>query len=147
MTVRFRFDRVDATPSPDCASRQTMAALTMEADGATATSVRAPRSRVYRDHVVVPQFNLADWSANRWWHLWHEIGDAIGQKPGFEHRHGLASAGDGFVLPKLSMVSSSGRMHLKWSRWAPEHAEIEFVDEAEPFVSRDDLETEFRRGA
>ena len=108
------------------------------------TSVRDHRSRVYRDHVVVPLFNLAEWLANNWWHLWYEIGDTVQQKPGFEQRHCLAFAGDGFVLPQLTMVQSSGRMHLRWTRWAPPHATVEFVDEDETFVSRADLETEFR---
>lgn len=144
MTVHFRFDWVDAAPSPDCAARHTMAALSVEAGGSSVTSVRDRRSHVYRDHVVVPLFNLAEWLVNNWWHLWYEIGDTMQQKPGFEQRHSLAFAGDGFVLPQLTMVPSSGRMHLRWIRWAPLHAAVEFVDEAETFVSRADLETEFR---
>lgn len=144
MTVQFRFEWVDAAPSPDCAARHTMAALSVEAGGSSVTSVRDRRSQVYRDHVVVPLFNLADWLVNNWWHLWYEIGDTVQQKPGFEQRHSLAFAGDGFVLPQLTMVPSSGRMHLRWTRWAPLHAAVEFVDEAETFVSRADLETEFR---
>ena len=144
MTVQFRFEWVDAAPSPDCAARHTMAALSVEAGGSSVTSVRDRRSQVYRDHVVVPLFNLAEWLVNNWWHLWYEIGDTVQQKPGFEQRHSLAFAGDGFVLPQLTMVPSSGRMHLRWTRWAPLHAAVEFVDEAETFVSRADLETEFR---
>ena len=144
MSVHFRFEWVDAAPSPDCAARHTMAALSVEAGGLSVTSVRDRRSQVYRDHVVVPLFNLAEWLVNNWWHLWYEIGDTVQQKPGFEQRHSLAFAGDGFVLPQLTMVQSSGRMHLRWTRWAPRHASIEFVDEDETFVSRADLETEFR---
>ena len=121
-----------------------MAALSVEAGGSSVTSVRDRRSQVYRDHVVVPLFNLAEWLVNNWWHLWYEIGDTAQQKSGFEQRHSLAFAGDGFVLPQLTMVPSSGRMHLRWTRWAPLHAAVEFVDEAETFVSRADLETEFR---
>ena len=144
MTVRFRFDWVDAAPSPDCAARHTMAALSIEAGGTSVTSVRDRRSQVYRTHVVVPLFNLAEWLVYNWWHLWHEIGDTVQQKPGFERRHSLAFAGDGFVLPNLTMVPASERIHLRWTRWAPQHAQIEFVEEAELFVPRDNLETEFR---
>ena len=144
MTVQFRFEWVDAAPSPDCTARHTMAALSISAGGSSVTSVRDRRSRVYRDHVVVPLFNLAEWLVNNWWHLWYETGDTVQQKPGFEQRHSLAFAGDGFVLPQLTIVPSSGRMHLRWIRWAPLYAAVEFVDEAETFVSRADLETEFR---
>ena len=144
MTVKFRFEWVDAAPSPDGTARHTMAALSVEAGGSSVTSVRDRRSQVYREHVVVPLINLAEWLVNHWWHLCYEIGDTVQQRPGFEQRHNLAFAGDGFVLPQLTMVPSSGRMHLRWTRWAPPYAAVEFVDEAETFVSRADLETEFR---
>ncbi len=81
---------------------------------------------------------------NIWWHLWYEFGDTIRQKPGFEHRHDLSFAGDGFALPRLTIVPSSERLQLMATRWAPRHAPIEFVEDAEAFVSRAELETEFR---
>ena len=131
MTVRFRHEWVDVVPSPGNTIQHTMAELSIEAGGATVTSVCDRRHQIYRRHVVVPLLNVAEWLVSNWWHLWYEIADTSEQKPGFEQRHNLAFAGDGFVLPKLTMVPASERVHLRWTRWAPRHARIEFVEEAE----------------
>ena len=136
MNVHFRFDWVEAAPSPDLYARHTMAALSIEADGKTVTSVLDASSRTYRNHVVVPLFNVAEWLVSNWWHLFHEIEDTGEQKPDFESRHDLAFAGDGFVLPSLTMVAASSRIHLRWRRLKPAHARIEFVDEGEASVDR-----------
>lgn len=144
MSVRFRFDWVDAAPSPDELARHTMAALSIEADGATVTSVLDRPSRSLRGHVVVPLFTVAEWLVAHWWHLFHEIESTGEQKPGFEFRHDLAFAGDGFILPSLTMIPAQERVRLRWRRHRPEHALIEFVDEGEASVEREELESQFR---
>ena len=73
MSVRFRFDWVDAPPSPDRLSRHTMAALSIEADGAIVTAVLDRSSRSLRDHVIVPLAPVAEWLVGNWWHLFHEV--------------------------------------------------------------------------
>lgn len=144
MSVRFKFDWVDAPPSPDGLARHTMAALSIEADGATVTSVLDRRSRAWRDHVVVPLFTVAEWLVAHWWHLFHEVESTGTQKSGFESRHDLAFAGDGFILPSLTMTPARERVRLRWRRYRPEHARIEFVDEGEASVGREELESQFR---
>ena len=144
MSARFRFDWVDVPPSPDDLARHTMAALSIEADGAAITSVVDRRSRALRDHVVVPLFTVAEWLVTNWWHLFHEIESTGEQKPGFESRHNLAFAGDSFILPSLIMIPAPDRVHLRWRRRKPEHARIEFVDEGEASVGREELEAQFR---
>ncbi len=144
MSVRFRFDWVDVPPSPDDLARHTMAALSIEASGTTITSVLDRRSRALRDHVVVPLFTVAEWLVGNWWHIFHEIESTGEQKSGFECRHDLAFAGDGFILPSLIMVPAPDRVHLRWRRHRPEHARIEFVDEGEASVGREELESQFR---
>ena len=144
MGARFRFDWVDAAPSPDELARHTMAALSIEADGSTVTSVLDHPSRSLRGHVVVPLFTVAEWLVAHWWHLFHEIESTGEQKPGFESRHDLAFAGDGFILPSLTMTPARERVRLRWRRYRPEHARIEFVDEGEASVGREELESQFR---
>lgn len=144
MSARFRFDWVDAVPSPDELARHTMAALSIEADGATVTSVLDRPSRSLRGHVVVPLFTVAEWLVAHWWHLFYEIESTGEQKPGFEFRHDLAFAGDGFILPSLTMIPAQERVRLRWRRHRPEHARIEFVDEGEASVGREELESQFR---
>ena len=145
MSVRFRFNWVDAGPSPDVLARSTMAALSIKASDATVTAVLDRRNRIYSDEVVVPLFGVAEWLVTNWWHIWHEVGDAR-ETPAFESRHNLAFAGDGFVLPSLNIAPTSafGRMQLRWTRYKPRHAPIEFVDEGRQSVEREALEPEFR---
>ena len=144
MSVHFRFDWVDAGPSPDTLARSTMAALFVEAGGHVVTAALDRRSRTYSKEIVVPLFSVAEWLVTNWWHIWYEVGDTGEQPPAFESRHNLASAGDGFVLPSLSMTPAAGRVNLEWTRYKPEHARIEFIDEGSHDVEREELELEFR---
>ncbi len=144
MSVRFRFDWIDAGPSRDERARLTMAALAIEADGAFVTAAIDRESRIYRDHVVVPLFGVAEWLVGNWWHLLYEIEDTRERKPGFEFRHDLAFAGDGFILPSLFMAPASEKVHIRWRRYKPRYARIEFVEEGETSVGREELETQFR---
>lgn len=144
MSVRFRFGWVDAGPSPDILAQSTMATLSVEAGGATVTSVLDRGNRIYSNEVVVPLFGVAEWLVTNWWHIWYEIEDTGEQRPEFAFRHNLAFAADGFVLPSLTMTAVSGRMQLRWVSYKPLHARIEFVDDGSERVARDELETELR---
>ena len=143
MSIRFRFNWVDAGPSPDVFARSTMAALSIQVADATVTDVLDRRNRTCSDEVVVPLFGVAEWLVTNWWHIWYEVGD-LRETPAFESRHNLAFAGDGFVLPSLSMAPAFGRMQLRWTRYKPRHAPIEFVDEGRQSVEREALEPELR---
>lgn len=144
MSIRFRFNWVDAGPSSDSLARDTMATLSIEARDKLVTAVLDRRNRSYRDHVIVPLYHVAEWLIANWWHIWYEVADTGEQRTEFEFRHNLAFAGDGFVLPSLYVVPASGRMHLRWTRSQPRYARIEFVDESETYVERAHLEQEFR---
>ena len=144
MSVRFRFGWVDAGPSPDILAQSTMATLSVEAGGATVTSVLDRGNRIYSNEVVVPLFGVAEWLVTNWWHIWYEIEDTGEQRPDFASRHNLAFAAEGFVLPSLTMTAVSGRMQLRWVSYKPLHARIEFVDDGSERVARDELETELR---
>ncbi|KKZ13343.1 MAG: hypothetical protein TE42_00740 [Candidatus Synechococcus spongiarum SP3] len=150
MTVCFTFDWVNAAPSPDVAMGQTMAQLWIHVNEAAVTSVRDRRSDARRDHIVVPLLGVAEWVIGNWCHIQHEVpgatADMTRQKTGFEQRHNLAFAGDGFLFPKLTMAPSVGGMQqLRWTPWQPQHARIEFVAEGEAPVTRDQLQAELER--
>ena len=114
MSFRLNFSWVDSGPSPDVVMRRTMARLSMEVGGKTVTAVRDRRNGRYRKQIVVPLFAVADWLVDNWWYLWHEPAHTQKQKqkPGFEDRHNLAHAGNGFLLPKLTIAPSSERIHM-----------------------------------
>ena len=145
MSVHFRFDWVDAGPSPDVLAQHTMAALSVDAGGAVITGALDRQSGTYSRNVVVPLFSIAEWLVTNWWHLWYEVGDVSEPHPAFEARHNLAFASDGFVLPRLRMVTTTGRIRLEWTRYQPAHARIEFVDAGQHEVEREALESEFRQ--
>ena len=144
MSVHFRFGWIDAGPSPDKLAQSTMATLSIKVGDATVTAALDRRSGIFNDEVVVPLFSVAEWLIANWWHLWYELEDTGEQRPEFDSRHNLTFAGDGFVLPSLTMTPASGRMHLQWARYKPRHARIEFVDEGRESVEREELESEFR---
>ena len=145
MSVRFRFDWVDAPPAPDERAHTTMAELSIRVGNVTITDVLDRPHRINRDHVVVPLCCVAEWLTCNWWHIFHEVEDTREQKPDFEARHDLAFAGDGFVLPRLAMAPTPERMRLRWSPYKPPHAPIEFVaEEGETDVARADLEGQCR---
>ena len=119
----------------------------MEVGGKTVTAVRDRRNGRYRKQIVVPLFAVADWLVDNWWYLWHEPAHTQKQeqKPGFEDRHNLAHAGNGFLLPKLTIAPSSERIHMVAERWDPAHASIAFVEEVDAYVEVEELREEFQR--
>ena len=149
MSVRFGFDWVEAPYSPDRLACFTMAELTIEVQGEIVTSVRdralTGEKSPYRDYMVVPLISVVEWLVGNRWHLSCEIEDAKEQRPGFEGRHILAFASDGFVLPNLVMIPSEERMLLRWKRYKPKYADIEFLDDGEASVERKELEEQFRK--
>ena len=145
MSVHFRFGWVDSGPSPDKLAQSTMSVLRVDTANGTVTATVDRRSGIYSNEIIVPLYNVAEWLVTNWWHLWYEVPDTNEQPPDFESRHNLAFAGDGFVLPRLSITpSSSRRMQLSWVRHKPPHARIEFLDDGSQIVERQQLEAEFR---
>ena len=146
--VHFDFQWLDSVPVRNRPADATFAKLSIRVGAATVTSVvdglqPLQEARV-RGHVVGPVLSVAEWLVSNWWHLWYEVANTGGQRPEFESRHDLVHAGEGFLLPRLEMVPDAERVHLRWSRWNPEHANIEFVSEGWAVVSREALESEFR---
>ena len=145
LSVRLNFNWVDSGPSPDAVMRRTMARLSIEVGGKTVTAVRDRRNGRYRKQIVVPLFAVADWLVDNWHYLWHEPADTQHQKPGFEERHNLSYAGDGFLLPKLTIAPSSEHIHVVARRWDPAHSPIGFVEEVDTYVHAEALRLQFER--
>ena len=147
-SVQFESRWLDSDP-PATGADATFAELSIRVGRDPVTSLletplRGGKTR-YRDHVVVPLLSVAEWLVSNWWHLWHEVADTGAPRPGFESRHDLAYAGDGFLLPRLEMFPDADRVHLQWSKWNPQNARIEFIGEGRAIVDREALESEFRK--
>lgn len=146
MTVRFEFDWFDSGSSPDRLSQLTMAELRIAADGKAITAVVDRLSNTYRESIITPLFNIAEWLVANWCHIRYEVADMEGQDPEFESRHNLAWAGNGFALPELTITpASEDRMQLRWVQSDLHHARVAFVQEGSLVVEREELEAEFRK--
>ena len=145
MSFRLRYGWVDSGPSPDAVARRTMARISIEAGGKTVTAVKDRRNGRYRKQIVAPLFFVADWLVDNWWYLFNEPADTQRQRPGFDERHNLAYAGNGFLLPKLAFAPSSGRIHVNAERWEPAHASIAFVEDVDTYVAVEEFRSELQR--
>ena len=139
MSVHMEFDWVETSPSTDLLAQSTMAALTIGIDGHVVTSVLDHRSRSVRKHVVVPLITVAEWLVGNWWRIFHEVDDER-PRDGFAEAHDLSFAGDGFLLPRLTIAPTPQQMRLRWEKNRPAYGEIEFVAQGEAHVDRQDLE-------
>ena len=146
--VHFDFQWLDSVPVRNHTGDATFAKLSIRVGDAKVTSVldgpQPSREARVRDHVVGPLLSVAEWLVSNWWHLWYEVANTGDQRPEFESRHDLAHAGEGFLLPRLEIIPDAERVHLRWSRWNPQHADIEFVSEGRAVASREAVESEFR---
>ena len=145
MSFRLRYGWVDSGASPDVVARRTMARLSIEANGRTLTAVQDRGNGRYRKQIVAPLFFVADWFVDNWWYLFNEPADTQQQRPGFDERHNLACAGNGFLLPQLVFAPSSGRIHVNAKRWEPAHASIAFVEEVDTYVEAEEFRSELER--
>ena len=123
---------------------RTMARLSIEVGGTAVTAIRDLRNRRYRTQIIVRSFSWPIGSSTTGVPV-HEPADTQEQRPGFEERHTLAYAGNGYLLPRLTFVPTSEQMHVKAERWKPSHASIAFVEDVEARVEVEELRSEFRR--
>ena len=143
MTIRLDFDWVEAAPSTDSLAQSTMAALTIEVEGSVVTSVLDHRSRSCRNYVVTSLGHVAEWLAGNWWRLFHEMADSGTPQADFAEAHDFACIGEGFLLPSLTIAPTPEKMLLRWRRYRPSHSTLEFTEDGEALVEREELEAAF----
>lgn len=145
MSVQLGYRWVKAEKSRDRLSQLTMAELRIEIGGRVVTSVIDHRTHTYRKHVVVPLFSVAEWIVGNWHHLFCEWEDAAGTDSGVMERHDLAHAGDGFILPHLTVFPVGREIRLRWAERRPRYTSLQFVDSGEERVAPDVLRGELAR--
>lgn len=144
MSFHLEFAWADVAPSPDEFARRAMAELRIRVNGTVVTEVTDHRDRKRRDHVLVPLHYVAEWLVAHWHHLFHEVADTGMQRSDFDIRHDLAFAGDGFVLPHLTILPVSGAMSLQWRASRPSFAALEFTSAGEARVAVEETKRAFR---
>ena len=142
MSFDLEYEWADVAESPDETVHRTMAKLHIRVNDHLVTAVKDRRHGHDRDYVLVPMHHVAEWLVSSWFHLLWEPENSNGpQRPGFESRHSLAFAGDGFILPPLTMVPTGGATVMRWTKSKPKFAEIEFTRFGEERVTTDEVES------
>ena len=142
MSFDLEYEWADVAQSPDETVHRTMAKLQIRVNGHLVTAVKDRQHKLDRDYVLVPLHQMAEWLVSNWHHLLYEPENSNGpQRPGFESRHSLAFAGDGFILPPLTMVPTDGATVMRWATSKPKFSEIEFTRFGEERVPTDEVET------
>ena len=142
MSFDLEYEWADVARSPDEIVHRTMAKLQIRVNGHLVTAVTDRRHKRDRDHVLVPLHHVAEWLVSNWPHLLYEPeNSADPQRPGFESRHSLAFAGDGFILPPLTIAPTGGATVMRWAKSEPKFADIEFTRFGEERVPTDEMES------
>ena len=142
MSFDLEYEWADVAQSPDETVHRTMAKLQIRVNGHLVTAVKDRQHKLDRDYVLVPLHQVAEWLVSNWHHLLYEPENSSGpQRPGFESRHSLAFAGDGFILPPLTIAPTDGATVMRWATSKPKFSEIEFTRVGEERVPTDEVET------
>ena len=142
MSFEIEYEWTNVAPSPDELSQRAMAKMCIRINGVAVTSVidhhlKRPNKREY---IIVPLHHVVEWIVSHWHHLFFEIADTTEQRSGFDARHNLAFAGDGFVLPQLSISPTANDMNLRWTASRPDFTELEFIRTGESREPRDEVQ-------
>ena len=130
----------EAPGSSDPAILHTMADLSIRVDDEPVTRVFDRKSRTTRDTVFVSLYPLAEWIAARWWPLLEEnLAPQRGDSQSFDERHSLAHAGDGFALPRLTLVPEGESTLLRWEHSSSSYQHVEFLGDGEARVPKADV--------
>jgi len=124
----IKFDWEDPMGAKGRELRATWARVEIVVNGESVTRVFHERSRTVRDAVYVPLYPLAEWLVSQWWSLWNEPSPSQPvDRPGYESRHSLVGAREGFALPPLHIRPAESTVMLSWSpERLPSH-HLEFI--------------------
>ena len=142
MSFELEYEWIDVAESPDETVHRTMAKLQISVNGHLVTAVKDQQHKLDREYVLVPLHHVAEWLVSNWHHLLYETENSSeSQRPGFESRHNLAFAGDGFILPPLTIAPTDGATVMRWATSKPKFSEIEFTRYGEERVPTDEMES------
>ena len=142
MSFDFEYEWADVAKSPDETVHRTMAKLRISVNGNLVTAVKDRRHKLDRDYILVPLYQVAEWLVSNWHHLLYEPENSNSeQRSGFESRHSLSFAGDGFIFPPLTIAPTDGAIVIRWAALKPKFSEIEFTHHGEERIPTDEMES------
>lgn len=144
-SLRFTTSWEDPGGARGSELRATWARLNISVGDQVVTQVVSEQSaRGLRDDIYVPLYPLAEWIVSNWWALLYEPASPERIARGYERRHNLARANEGFAWPQLEIRPEGQRVLLAWHPSAVPRARTRFVSQGSSYVARDDLEESLR---
>lgn len=140
----FEWEQPGGARGPEL--RATWARLCIRVDGRPITRLEDETIRATRDAVYGPLYPIAEWIVANWWNLLHEVASPRREASGgFEDRHNLARAAEGFALPDLNIQPIGRRILLRWTpgHWAS--GRLRFLGEGAVFLDREEAVGVFQR--
>ena len=139
MAIQFETEWVDAAGVDGPELSATWASLRIRVDEAVITRL-VDRSDTVRSQVYVPLYPLVESLVTNWWFLLHEIENpAKSSDQGFERRHALVSARDGYAFPNLQVMPAGGQIHLTWMPDRLQWSQIEFLEQGQAWIDREEF--------
>jgi hypothetical protein len=136
--LRFDFEWQDPAGAKGDELRATWASLSILIDGDPVTKLQDRQTKSVRTGVFLPLFPLAQWLADNWWFLRSEaeLPDAPRNR-GFDRRHDLRWAREGFALPSLRFAPLGKDVDARWRPLDIPEARIEFLASGRAVVPGD----------
>jgi len=142
--LKIDFDWTDPLGARGAELRATWARLSITVDRHPVTKVYEERSKTVRDAIYLPLYPLAEWLAEQWWPLWNEPAPSPScGRPGYNQRHGLVHAREGYALPPLRIEPEGSLVLVSWSseRLAAQH--LEFLGSGEVWLETNAVKDAF----
>ena len=139
MAIQFETEWIDSAALNGPELSATWASLRIRVDDAIITRL-VDRADTVRSQVYVPLYPLAEFLVTNWWFLLHEIENPVKSSDrGFQRRHALMSARDGYAFPNLQVMPAGRQMHLIWMSDRLQWSQIEFLEQGQAWIDREEF--------
>ena len=104
MKFAFEIEWEDPAEARGDDLRATWARLSLSVNGSAVFDVLDRNSGSARDAIYGPALPIAQWLAENWFFLLHEVGHRQDASPAYWKRHNLQFAGEGFAMPSVQIM-------------------------------------------
>ncbi len=105
-------------------------------------AVRSTRNGIY-----MPLYPVAEWMVRNWWNLLYEVPSSLrlAGPGGYQSRHNLRFAAEGFALPDLVIQPEGNRIGLEWQPSHRDSCRINFLTKGKAALAHRDVEAALRK--
>lgn len=143
LAIKFDWDSIDGPRGPELSA--TWAHFEIRVGDMLVTRLEDRNSKRTRDEISSPLYPLAEWMATNWWSLLYEIDSPYRSGiDGYNKRHNVSAASEGFALPSLRIQPEGKQVHAVWKQLALPEYQVSFLNWGEAWLDREQVEEEFR---